>query len=350
MLARALLFTASLLGSLAVSGVAAAPATTSADGLLQYALTLEHLDEAFYKVALEKFSEREFRECGVERTLIEQIAEHEVVHVQVLQSLLGSKATKPCEHSFPDTDVPSFKALAQTLEGMGASAYIGAAQYVTNKPLLTAAAVIIATEARHAAWLATTNDRDPWAGAFETPLALSQVYSIAAPFIVSCPATNPPLPVRAFPALTLAAPANGSIKPNSTLTLTVPHDFAYDADADCLYVAFLSGLGVAYVPYRVNGTVVVPQDVASTGTIYAVLTNSNSSATDDTTVAGPVVLVFEGHYPHLPHSCDSSDESEGSGSQVAGSGTPGTEGRGGDGAGEGARGGGLPLPGLGGIL
>ena len=36
-------------------------------------------------------------------------------------------------------------------------------------------------------------------GPFDTPETLSNVYSLAAPFITSCPSTNPALPVVAFP-------------------------------------------------------------------------------------------------------------------------------------------------------
>jgi hypothetical protein len=52
-----------------------------------------------------------------------------------------------------------------------------------------------------------------WSGALDTPLDLDEVYSIAASFITGCPTSNPALPVKAFPALTLnpAAPAPGAL-------------------------------------------------------------------------------------------------------------------------------------------
>lgn len=66
------------------------------------------------------------------------------------------------------------------LEGVGVSAYTGAAQEITSKVVLTSAAAILSTEARHASWIASAvNGIDPWSGPFDTPLDKSQVFSLA---------------------------------------------------------------------------------------------------------------------------------------------------------------------------
>src|SRR4051794_36650722 len=92
----------------------------------------------------------------------------------------------------PYTDPKSFAALSQVLEGVGASAYTGAAQLPTNKASLTAAPSTLATKARHASWVASAvNMVTPWGTAFETPLGLNEVFTLAAGFITSCPSSNP---------------------------------------------------------------------------------------------------------------------------------------------------------------
>lgn len=71
------------------------------------------------------------------------------------------------------------------LEGVGVSAYLGVAQYITNLGYLTGAAAILSTEARHSAWVSSAvNKGSPWSGPLDTPLNLDQVYSLAGTLII----------------------------------------------------------------------------------------------------------------------------------------------------------------------
>ncbi|KAJ3993108.1 ferritin-like domain-containing protein [Lentinula boryana] len=249
--------------------------------VLNYALTLEYLESAFYTGALNNFTEDDFISDGLPqwaRGRFEQIAAHEQAHVQLLSGALSSNATQACNYSFPYTSPSSFAALSQLLEGVGVSAYAGAAQYVTNKDYLTTAAVILSTEARHAAWVAgPVNKENPWSGPFDTPLGLSTVYTLASQFITNCPSSNPSLPVKAFPALTFV-----DASPGQAANVT-----ADGVSAEGQYVAFFSGLSTTFVQVQ-NGQVVVPNATS----LYAVLTSSNATADDSTITAGVAVLQF----------------------------------------------------------
>jgi hypothetical protein len=71
------------------------------------------------------------------------------------------------------------------LENTGVSAYDGAAQFLTDAELLTAAGSIVAVEARHASYLNLLTGELPFPAAFESPLTRDEVLAIAGPFIVS---------------------------------------------------------------------------------------------------------------------------------------------------------------------
>jgi rubrerythrin len=255
--------------------------------ILNFALTLEHLENAFYSGALQKFDEQAFADAGLPsyaRGRFEQVAAHEMAHVQLLSTALGDKGTQPCEYSFPYKDPKSFAALSQVFEGVGASAYSGAAQFITNKAYLTAAASILATEARHASFVASAvNHVAGWSGSFEVPLSLNEVFSLAAPFITSCPSTNPTLPVKAFAALTLSAGNPGS---TVNVTFTAPSG---TSSSTPIFISFYTGLSQEFAPV-VDGKVTIPGDLI--GTVYAVATTNSTAAADDNILAGPAMLEF----------------------------------------------------------
>ena len=70
--------------------------------ILQYALTLEHLENTFYSGALSQFDEAAFEAAGFPfwvRGRISQIAQHEEAHVKFLTDALGSDAVAACEYN-----------------------------------------------------------------------------------------------------------------------------------------------------------------------------------------------------------------------------------------------------------
>ncbi|KAL4263287.1 Ferritin-like domain-containing protein [Pleurotus pulmonarius] len=255
--------------------------------VLNYALTLEHLENAFYTGALARFDERAFANAGLPasaRTRFAEIAAHEQTHVQLLQTVLGDKAVRPCEYFFPYSDPRSFAALSQVLEGVGVSAYIGAAAFIADKTYLRVAASILSTEARHASYVqAAVNNLVPWSGAFDIPLDMTTVYSLARVFITSCPDANSILRVRPFPTLTVVTrdPKPGS---KATLKFDIPRDLRN------LYMVFFSGLEKKFA--RIEGReVTIPAGLG--GTVYGVVSKSANSTSDGDVVAGVAILQFD---------------------------------------------------------
>ncbi|KZT42830.1 hypothetical protein SISSUDRAFT_1015410, partial [Sistotremastrum suecicum HHB10207 ss-3] len=247
-------------------------------------LTLEHLEDTFYKTYLAKFTESDFTDAGFApwvRGRFVQIGQHEAEHVAFLTSALGSEATSACNYSFPVTDAASFVALSGILEGVGSSAYLGAAQFISDPAVLTAAGSILVTEGRHQGWVQAAVEKEaPWSSAFETPQTFDEVFSLASPFITSCPSTNPALPFVAFPNLTVT-PATPAAGDNITL--------AFSGNSTGAFLALLHGLNQTFVPIS-NNSAILPAGLQ--GTVYAVVSNSSSAVADNNTIAGPAILQF----------------------------------------------------------
>lgn len=313
--------------ALAAAGlVSAAPAIQKRaaqinDGvILNYALTLEHLEDNFYREGLANFSESDFAAAGYDSTFynnIKKVSEDETTHVSFLTTALkgmsslfpadllvrlvliwlaaGVTPTKACKYSFGVTDVDSFLATASILEGVGVSAYLGAAADIMSKTYLTAAGSILTVEARHSSYVRAGLKQAPFPQAFDAPLTYNEVYSLASGFIVSCPSDNPALPVKAFPKLAAAA-SKDAVKTGSTVTLETPGYTLKGAEGQNIYAAFIAVTGPTFVEATaVDGgfTVEIPEGFA--GQTYVVLTSCKEYVSDDSVAAGPAIIEVCNH-------------------------------------------------------
>ncbi len=154
--------------------------------VLNYALTLEHLEATFYREGLEMFGADDF--AGDVFDNLALIRDHEAAHVILLTDTvaqLGGAPVMELTYDFGYGDDPAaFLGVAQALENTGVQAYDGAAQFLTDPGLVTAAGGIVAVEARHASYLNDLNEDVPFPAAFEMPLPPDEVLDIATPFIV----------------------------------------------------------------------------------------------------------------------------------------------------------------------
>jgi rubrerythrin len=171
-------------GALAVGpfvGRALGMAESGDVGILNFALTLEYLEAAFYKEAKTRA-----KASGELKSLIELVGRDEEEHVGALTETikkLGGKPVAEPKFDFPYSGTSGFLKLAQTFEDTGVSAYNGAAPQIKAKEVLEAAGSIIQVEARHAAAIRLQNKEEPAPEAFDPALPEAKVLKAVEPFI-----------------------------------------------------------------------------------------------------------------------------------------------------------------------
>ncbi len=154
--------------------------------VLNYALTLEHLEYAFYRDGVGQFQFGNDPFGNPIKTYLEAIRDHEGAHVETLTKVitdLGGTPVKESTYDFGYTDAQSFLKVAAALENTGVMAYDGAGKFIENPDLLTAAGGIVAVEARHAAYLNLLTGEIPFPAGFEQAKSKDEILKIAGQFI-----------------------------------------------------------------------------------------------------------------------------------------------------------------------
>ena len=143
--------------------------------ILNYALTLEYLEAAFYTEAVAKGALSGDALAGAKI-----VKGHEVTHVKALKGVLGKKAVKKPKFDFKNTtgDQDTFLATAVALEDTGVAAYAGQGPRLSQKPIVVAALSIHSVEARHAAYFRTLAGMTFAPKAFDQAKSMKQVLKI----------------------------------------------------------------------------------------------------------------------------------------------------------------------------
>ena len=165
--------------------------------IVNYALTLEHLEAAFYQQVIDSGQIKDQQVAD----LAMRIGENEQEHVDALTATVEQLGGKPAEapktnfdkvlEGGPEVIIKT----AATVENVGAAAYLGQAAKIKSPDILAAALSIHTVEARHAAavnQLAGIDFKgpDPYTGtipdgAFAKPAEMKEVFGLIKPFLAS---------------------------------------------------------------------------------------------------------------------------------------------------------------------
>ncbi len=164
-------------GSLALMGTgtasAQAPVLAPQDiDILNFALTLEELEAAFYDEALKGGAL-----SGEAERFAQTAGLHEVIHVQTIRNVLGARAIATPKFNFKGTTgaQDTFLATALTLEETGVAAYKGQAPLIVGRDILGSALTIHSVEAKHATWVRLLLDQTVIPQPRDLPLTKDQV-------------------------------------------------------------------------------------------------------------------------------------------------------------------------------
>ncbi|KAJ3072687.1 hypothetical protein HDU98_003112 [Podochytrium sp. JEL0797] len=276
----------SILAAIAAS-VSAQAATGPAPAdltVLNFALTLEHLESTYYQQGLAKFGTAAFASMGIPAAAANQfnvIAADEAIHVNALIATINANGR---------TGLPR----------TGVQAYDGGLHLIQANDVKNAAAAIATIEGRHSSFLNILTGLGPAPGPFETALGIRPVISIAAGLIKSCPYALPAIP---FPALTTAG---FGVTPQSAVQVMtfVPLNMAANLNTQGLQCNWAFGIQQARTPIvaaqMTGGGGVVPAcqvpaaiQQAQFGQVVLFVVDQNRDVTlddDKNVVAGPATV------------------------------------------------------------
>lgn len=153
--------------------------------VLNYALTLEHFEAELYRVLISLGKLQ-----GKDLQYVELFGRHEAAHVEAVTAAVKQLGGMPVAKGTYDfspagplnTREDVLKILA-TVEGVGVSAYQGAAGFIQNPDILAAAAAIMQVEGRHTSVIRGLVGQVPVPDAFTMALTPAEVLKIVSPFI-----------------------------------------------------------------------------------------------------------------------------------------------------------------------
>ncbi|EPQ57188.1 hypothetical protein GLOTRDRAFT_120491 [Gloeophyllum trabeum ATCC 11539] len=306
---------------------------------LNLALNQEYIELDLFHHGLAVFSVEEFEAAGLDaedRFLIEFMADQEAGHAILVSNMLGARAAKQCNYTYPFDTVREFVDFCQKLTRFGESGVYGFLEHLDNRASAEMLLQSITTEARQQMIFRQFEGLFPMPVYFETGITQSMAWTLLSRYITHCPEENPRIEWQNFPALyvvndptqrALAMNVTPSITHNLSLPLTTPgqqveltwedpgktvgYDGLYTTTTTAgapKYAAWIAQLNITYTPLEnINGNCAsTKQPIGEVfgvntapivnGTIFVLITDDNPVITPANlsllnahVVAGPAI-------------------------------------------------------------
>ena len=175
----ALLRKAAFGGAALLAGLSAPPAEAAGPRqdtrLLNFDLVFEFMQSSFYLGAVQAGTVRRMSEA--KQRWAQVLGAHELAHVKIIKSVLGSKAVRKPFFNFRGVteSEDAFTRTAVAMEDLTVALLAGQAPRFHDRGLVAAAFSLLTTEARHAAWARRIAGVIPVANPFDEPKSIAQV-------------------------------------------------------------------------------------------------------------------------------------------------------------------------------
>jgi len=180
---------------------------------LNLALNQEYIELDLFHYALAKFSKQEFYDAGLSDSdlyLIEYMADQEVGHATLISNMLGPKAAKACNYTYPFQTVPEFFDFSQKLTRWGESGVFGFLAHLNSRPAANLLVESIAVESRQQLIFRQFEGIFSMPEWFEVGITQSMAWTLLSRYITRCPADNPHIEFQNFPALNITNNPNAT--------------------------------------------------------------------------------------------------------------------------------------------
>ncbi|KAI0949269.1 hypothetical protein AcW1_008933 [Taiwanofungus camphoratus] len=209
---------------------------------LNLALNQELIELDLFHHGLAQFSDEDFEAAGInasDRYLIEFMADQEVGHAMMITNMLGvNNASKSCNYSYPFQTVREFIDLNMKVTRFGESGTYGFLEHLNSRAAAQLLLQSITTEARQQMAFRQLEGMFPMPFWFVPAITQSMQWTLMAPYITSCPASNPRIEFQNFPALNITNNPNATIMTNGSFPAITQNHTAFSGPNNTLYLTW----------------------------------------------------------------------------------------------------------------